>query len=240
MIRSAQPARTARPPVWPLREDLVMRELRPTDARALALYFDQLGATTRRRFQPHPLTSAEAGRLCSAPAESALRLVIEHTAGLVAYFIVDTALSPHEEGRYAKQGITLERGLDFLFAPSVHDRWQNKGLASMAMPFILDICQVWGARSLVLMGGTQATNAQAIAFYEKFGFARHGGYETDCFNHDMRLLLAQPVGQAQTDCLSKPSRTPALQSPPDSAGVTAPTVGHVEPTGAAHDLHQPR
>ena len=46
-----------------------------------------------------------------------------------------------------------------------------------------------GARSLVLMGGTQASNARAIRFYEKSGFVRYGGYQTDQWNHDMRLLL---------------------------------------------------
>lgn len=190
MIRGPQPARTTQRPAWPLRDDLTLRELCPTDADALATYFDQLGAETRRRFQPHPLTPAAAIQACAATGRTALRLVIEHASGLVGYFIVDTVLSAHERGRYAEQGIALTQGRDFLFAPSVHDKWQDRGLASLAMPCIKEVCRAWGARSLVLMGGTQATNARAIAFYEKFGFTRHGGYQTDVFNHDMRLLLS--------------------------------------------------
>jgi RimJ/RimL family protein N-acetyltransferase len=40
------------------------------------------------------------------------------------------------------------------------------------------------------MGGTQATNSRAIAFYEKFGFIKYGGYQTEVFNHDMRLEIS--------------------------------------------------
>jgi ribosomal protein S18 acetylase RimI-like enzyme len=39
------------------------------------------------------------------------------------------------------------------------------------------------------MGGTQASNARAIAFYEKHGFVRCGGFWSDQYNHDMRLWL---------------------------------------------------
>jgi hypothetical protein len=41
------------------------------------------------------------------------------------------------------------------------------------------------------MGGTQETNRRALAFYEKFGFKRYGGYQTDIFNHDMRLVFEE-------------------------------------------------
>lgn len=189
MIRSPQPARATQRLAWALRDDLTLRELCPTDADALATYFDQLGAESRRHFQPHPLTPAAAIQVCAAKGSTTLRFVIEHASCLVGYFIIDTVLSVHEWGRYAEQGIALVPGRDFLFAPSVHEKWQNKGVASLAMPCILEVCRAWGARSLVLMGGTQATNTRAIAFYEKFGFTRHGGYQTDVFNHDMRLLL---------------------------------------------------
>lgn len=216
MIRAQQSAHAKFLPSWPLCDGFLLRELRSTDTPALVDYFHQLGVATRRRFQPHPLTPQVAKQVCTAPGGVTLRLVIEHASRLVAYFIVDTMLSEHERRRYGKQGIALAQGLDFLFAPSVHDDWQNKGLASLAMPYILEICRAWGAHSLVLMGGTQATNARAIFFYEKFGFTRHGGYQTEVFNHDMRLLLQQPVNQ-----VSQPY-APTLTTQPigASAGLT--------------------
>jgi ribosomal protein S18 acetylase RimI-like enzyme len=44
------------------------------------------------------------------------------------------------------------------------------------------------------MGGTQASNARDIAFYEKHGFVRCGGFWTDQYNHDMRLTMPPPAG----------------------------------------------
>ena len=72
---------------------------------------------------------------------------------------------------------------------SIADDCQNTGLASAVMPHIIANARSRGARSLVLMGGTQASNSRAIAFFEKHGFVRCGGYWTDRYNYDMRLVL---------------------------------------------------
>ena len=109
---------------------------------------------------------------------------------IVGYFILEFELSPYEKSRYQSQGIELTQGLDVLFAPSIADDFQNCGLASLVMPEIISQTRRKGIRSLVLMGGTQATNARAIAFYEKFGFKKYGGYQTEGFNHDMRLVFS--------------------------------------------------
>ncbi len=190
-----------------LTPDLILRELQSRDAAALASYFDALSGESKQRFQPHPLTSVEAHRICAGLGQrngageaqpqpisfggklSTFRLVIEDHGRIVAYFILDSNLSPHEIDRYSRVGIALRPGVDLLFAPSVLDAYQNRGVASLAMPFLLQLARARGARSLVLMGGTQATNHRAIAFYEKFGFQRHGGYQTEVFNHDMRCVI---------------------------------------------------
>lgn len=166
----------------------MLRPLEATDEAALASYFGNLSEDSKRRFQPHPLTAVAARDLCGA-AGGPFRFVVEHLGGIVAYFILDPNLSDHEMGRYRECGIELSPGRDFLFAPSVLDTHQNAGLASLAMPHLMEHARRHGARSLVLMGGTQATNPRAIAFYEKFGFERFGGYQTDVFNHDMRRVL---------------------------------------------------
>ncbi|MEJ1933495.1 GNAT family N-acetyltransferase [Nostoc sp. NIES-2111] len=172
-----------------IRPGLLLRLLRRSDAQGLADYFGRLGDESRRRFLPHPLTQPAAQALCSEPDPTALRFVVAGNDRLMAYFILETALYPHEAGRFRQHGIELSAGNDFLFAPSVSDDCQNRGLASAAMPALLAAARAIGARSLVLMGGTQATNAMAIAFYEKFGFRRFGGYQTEVFNHDMRLVI---------------------------------------------------
>jgi ribosomal protein S18 acetylase RimI-like enzyme len=57
------------------------------------------------------------------------------------------------------------------------------------MPAIIKAAKELGAKSLVLMGGTQATNKRAIAFYEKFGFKHVCDFETKVLNYDMQMLL---------------------------------------------------
>jgi GNAT superfamily N-acetyltransferase len=168
------------------------RKLEVNDKEMLSEYFTALSAETKSRFGPHPLTDEFAAHLCSKTGDSADRFVIvpKNEAKIVGYFIIGFEMSPHEKGRYLSQGITLEQGMDVLFAPSVADDYQNCGLASRVMPAILFHARQKGARSLVLMGGTQATNSRAIAFYEKFGFIKYGGYQTEVFNHDMRLEIS--------------------------------------------------
>ncbi len=170
-------------------EKFLFRKLENTDTAMLADYFICLSAATKARFGPHHLTSEFAYYLCSKTDDTADRFVIlpEGRNLIVGYFIIEFEMSPHEKSRYLSQGIELEKGLDVLFAPSIADDFQNCGLASLVMPEIIEHCKQKGVRSLVLMGGTQATNDRAIAFYEKFGFRKYGGYHTEVFNHDMRM-----------------------------------------------------
>jgi GNAT superfamily N-acetyltransferase len=183
----AAPARTVMP--RPLAGGLVLRPLCRTDAAGLADYFDSLSSESKRRFQPHPLTAPHAAAICSNACMGVLRMVVAGSGSIVGYFILDPDPGIHETERYRRQGIDLQAGLDHRFAPSVADAHQNRGIASAAMPHLVRLARERGARSLVLMGGTQATNARAIAFYEKVGFRRYGGYWTEVFNHDMRLAF---------------------------------------------------
>lgn len=176
----------------------VLRHLAAHDTPALFDFFESLSPASKRRFQPHPLTLDAARGLCEAASSSTLRLVVLAQSQIVAYFILEPQVSRYEVGRYLDQGIELEAGKDWMFAPAVTDQLQNEGIASEAMPHLLALARAAGARSLVLMGGTQATNARAIAFYEKFSFKRHGGYQTEVFNHDMRFVL-DPCPQAAID-----------------------------------------
>jgi GNAT superfamily N-acetyltransferase len=170
-----------------------LRPITVRDSNALGEYFVRLSDETKRRFQPHPLTNEQAAQLCAeqgaTPDETALRLILLSDETVIGYFILESTMSVHEASRYAAHGIELVSQKDVLFAPSILDEYQNLGLASLVMPHLLSFVKANNARSLVLMGGTQSTNPRAIAFYEKFGFEKFGGYETEIFNHDMRLIL---------------------------------------------------
>jgi GNAT superfamily N-acetyltransferase len=166
-----------------------LRTLSAQDSSALAEYFERLSDESRKRFQPHPLTREHAAYLSALAHDTATRFVLLSGDSIIGYFILESEMSVHEAGRYAAHGIELTSERDILFAPSILDEYQNHGLASLVMPKLLEWAKERHAKSLVLMGGTQETNGRAIAFYEKFGFQKHGGYHTEMFNHDMRLVL---------------------------------------------------
>lgn len=170
-------------------DGLVLRSLGSNDTAALAQYFEGLSRETRRRFGPHPLTAEAAQHLCATVDSATWRLVVERAGAIIAYFILEPAVSEEESGRYRRYGVDLTSGEDYRFAPSVADAYQNTGVASLAMPHVVSLARAAGGRSLVLMGGTQATNARAIAFYKKVGFRWLGDFETDVSNHDMQLVL---------------------------------------------------
>lgn len=176
-----------------LQQSFVLRQLRSDDARTLGAFFDSLSAQTKQRFAPHPLTAEHAAELCkeARPNSETQRWIVtlQENNEVLGYFILDTQMSPHERTRYQQQGIELQQGDDWLFAPVIADNWQNRGLASATMPLLLTHAKTAGARSLVLLGGTQETNLKGIAFYRKFGFEQHGGYQTEIYNLDMRALL---------------------------------------------------
>jgi hypothetical protein len=113
-----------------IKKGMFLRTLRPEDRAALAVYFEALGVETRRRFQPHPLTREAAAALCDEAEPSAIRLVIERRGGLIGYFILERGLPVYETPRYREFGVDLAAGSDLLFAPSVADAWQNRGIAS--------------------------------------------------------------------------------------------------------------
>lgn len=171
--------------------EYIFRKLEKADAGLLTTYFLNLSKETQSRFGPHPLTAEHAEKLCDLEQDSADRFILltDSQDEIIGYFIVEYGDAPDESKRYQAQGIDLEPNLDPIFAPSMADACQNKGLASRVMPLIIDAAKEKGVRSLVLMGGTQETNHRAIAFYEKFGFERHGGFQTDMYNHDMRLVF---------------------------------------------------
>jgi len=167
-----------------------LRELRNSDANALADFFIGLSESTRSRFGPHPLTSKYADHLCQRQADDGVtRFVVESDKNIIGYFILNFGLVDHEVERYASYGIALQQSIDPLFAPCIADNYQNSGISSAVMNNLIEYVRQKKSRSLVLLGGTQESNELGIAFYHKWGFKECGRYFHRCNNIDMRLLL---------------------------------------------------
>ena len=57
------------------------------------------------------------------------------------------------------------------------------------MPHVIKMAQTSKISSIVLMGGTQKSNRQAVRFYQKNGFIELGEFQTDVANIDMYLPI---------------------------------------------------
>ncbi len=167
-----------------------VRLLRPDDAERLGTYFLGLSDRTRSRYGPHPFDRATAGAICEGlDPRDMLRVVV--TAGtapdeeIVAYLLVKLGVRESDGKRYAALGIELNPSRTAALAPSVADAWQNRGVASAAMPTLLAMARSVGVRRLVLWDGVIADNHLAQGFYRKWGFVKVGEFTTSVLNFDM-------------------------------------------------------
>jgi diamine N-acetyltransferase len=192
---AADPGRLTRQLDW-TPEDIFCRLLQRDDAPLLGRYLEGLSEATRQLYAPHGFDQATASRLCAElDYAQTLRFVAEirGNAGseFAAYFILGLGLGASERRRYAERGQPLIPETSCWLAPSVADRYQSCGLGSLMLPPILEVARALGRTHMILSGGTQARNARAICFYEKFGFRRMGDFEVrELNNHDMLLELA--------------------------------------------------
>lgn len=194
---AADPQLIAQQVQLPTNETAWLRPLTKDDAGILGVYFLSLSDETKRRYGPHPFDQATADKLC---AENDYNKVIRMLATVpqagservIAYFILVMGVDEDEIKRYAVLGIGLDSATDCTLAPSVADDYQDKGVGSIVMRHVIDSALRLGKTRMVLMGGTQGTNARGIHFYKKYGFRIVGDFQepTGFNNHDMILDLA--------------------------------------------------
>ena len=171
----------------------ILREVRRDDFLILGKFFDELSEATRNLYGPHPLDSGEAKKIClHQPEKNKNRFIAVSKNRVIGYFLFDFDYYPNELNRFKEFDIHLDFLKDPVFAPCISDDMQGKGIASDAMPSLIEWAKSNNLRSLVLMGGTQEPNNRARKFYNNFGFMEYGRFFTEnngVNNIDMRLLL---------------------------------------------------
>ena len=90
--------------------------------------------------------------------------------------------------------IQLDFEKDFIFAPSVADAYQSKGIGTILLSFVESELRKYGAEKIILWGGVQKRNKRAVHYYLKNGFITLGEFWYDKMeNLDMiKYLTAQP------------------------------------------------
>jgi GNAT superfamily N-acetyltransferase len=201
-IVAAEPKIVTSHRVLPTGEMLVFRPLRTEDERGLVDFLHSLSPQTRRfsSFTGDGRTAAR--EMCEAINRyDKLRMVAEVGPGLVALFELSFGLVAADKERYLGYGIELEESFDCRFGLCITDTYQNRGVGSTLLPFMLDIARRFGKRRILLWGGVLADNQRAIRYYKKNGFQMLGRFRddqgTECY--DGMLTLPETEADFKVD-----------------------------------------
>ncbi len=159
-----------------------------TDLPALSHYLHALSPLSRSRFGPHGYDIHSLEQFFVRPDAPSAYVARESTHHqIIAYALLKTGFLEHDAPRLQSYGLQLDAATVATFAPSVADAWQSKGVGSSLLDFILDDARSKGINRIILWGGVQSGNQQAIGLYYKFGFRTLGFFEYYGRNQDMML-----------------------------------------------------
>lgn len=166
------------------------RRLQHADVPNLLAYLHSFSDQTLSRFAPHDFTQAAIEQFYH-PYEPHFGYIANemNQENIVAYFIIRKGVLIHDISRLQSYGLELNDSSDFSFAPSVADAYQNRGIGTPFLQFIIRDVKSIGAKRLILWGGVQNNNHQAIRFYTKNGFEVLGQFEYNGWNTDMMLHM---------------------------------------------------
>lgn len=164
------------------------KKLEHSDLDRLCSYLEKLGSETRRRFGPHGFDRNSLENLF-IQQQDFLGYVATNDENneIIAYCVLKKGYLEHDSFRFHSYGLTLDHATDCTFAPSVAEEWQGKGVGGELTNFIIGDLKEMGFRRILLWGGVQSDNHQALRYYEKLGFRRLGQFEYFGMNDDMCL-----------------------------------------------------
>lgn len=174
-------------------EEVIIRLVQEDDAPYLQSYLGALSQTSKNRFAPHPFDEETVQLICRDGYSDVRYYVAEHckTHDIIAYALLKLGVLKNDWERFVAYDLNLEESHTCTYAPSVADDFQNLGLGSVLFEYILLDVYFLGKKCVVLWGGVQADNEQAIHYYENKGFQRVGEFQRDIQqNYDMIYRLA--------------------------------------------------
>lgn len=166
------------------------RSINEGDLPHLIEYFGGLSASTKSYYGPHAFDEPTLNAICHGNHESHQAIVAIHAEQVVGYSVVKKGYTEGEKYRFPKYEIVMDAEHHYLFAPSIADAYQSKGLGSRMLAFIENYVRKMGGTHLILWGGVQMRNTQAIRYYEKNSFAKLGQFHHEGLdNWDMVKTL---------------------------------------------------
>jgi len=148
-------------------------------------YLNGLSNTTKKRFGPHSFEMNAINNLAINPGFRLYTAFCKRK--IIAYAIIKIGWLDYEKPRLMKYGI-VENYHDITLAPSVSDEYQNKGIGTQLLQFILDdIDSLMPPGNIYLWGGVLKNNKRAVHFYQKMGFTILGEFKSTSTYLDMHL-----------------------------------------------------
>ncbi|MEM8896085.1 MAG: GNAT family N-acetyltransferase [Bacteroidota bacterium] len=170
-----------------MKEDVPISPITPSDYSAVEKYYAMLGESTKKRFAPHAFNRNTLHYLFESTSIHWAYLA-KVAKSIIGYAVLRRGIPDHDLPRMDAYGLTCDQS-DCLFAPSIADHWQNKGIGHRIFETVLDNLPTRGIKRVFLWGGVQATNHQAVRYYDKLGFQELGSFEYHGMNYDMILKL---------------------------------------------------
>lgn len=174
-------------------EDIIIRLVQEEDAPYLLQYLESLSEESKNRFVPHPFNAETIHLICKDGYSDTRYYIAEHakTHDIIAYALLKLGVLKNDAERYVHQyQQPLEEALTCSYAPSVADAFQNRGIGSLLLEYILLDVYLLGRKHVILWGGVQADNENALRYYKKRGFKLVGSFARDTSNnYDMIYYL---------------------------------------------------
>lgn len=108
---------------------------------------------------------------------------------IIAYSVLKAGYLEHDRQRLESYGLQLSHTSDCTFAPSVADSWQGMGIGNGLLRFIIPDLKAMGISRIILWGGVQMDNEQAVTYYVRNGFKILGRFSYNGENYDMALEI---------------------------------------------------
>ncbi|MDP3461554.1 MAG: GNAT family N-acetyltransferase [Bacteroidales bacterium] len=165
--------------------------LQATDLDALYSYLLKLGPETRKRFAPHAFDREMLDNLFIRQQDLYRAYIAkpDSMGEIIAYAVVIRGFLLHDLPRLQGYGLNLSHETDCTIAPSVADRYQQKGVGSLLMSHIIHDLEKTAINRMILWGGVQAENQTALRFYLRHGFVKLGEFDYHGLNWDMCLNI---------------------------------------------------
>ena len=171
-------------------QKISLNNLSSNDLDHLADYLHQLSHDTKKRFSPHGFDMQSLIDIYTRSDKYHGYIAREMEENIiVAYSIIKIGYLEHDRERLASYGVKPDENTDSTFAPSVADKWQGMGIGNQLLQFIISDIKSKQINRIILWGGVQMDNENAVNYYLKNGFKILGHFSYHGDNYDMALEM---------------------------------------------------